>query len=256
MVTKKKIKKYFERQFDELIQNLQNLNNIDRQKMHNIRLNLKKIRAVASFLKDCTHKKGFSVKSLKELFKVAGEIRTAQLNLETFKKYNIKDEAFLSNHQEIIESNALKLKNQSLDHIESIVKLRNAFYDSITDISESKVIRYYYSNIKVLSNNFRIIDENNLHDSRKIIKRLLYVLKILPESILAKLNLNTIYLDELQETIGKWHDTQDTLIVLSKAGIINGEGVSGLARQLEDQLETIIEQTRSFDANVMFAIKA
>ncbi len=257
MVKRKKIKEYFEKQCDGLINDLLNLeNNIDADIIHDLRLHAKKIRSVASFLKECQdNNKKFSTKKLKDLFHNAGEIRTAQLNLETLNHLNIQNEAFIKDQSGIIENDSKTLVDKGKKHNRDIGKLKKSISGNLRDIKNNSVIAWYYINIKRLSDNFKVIDENNLHDSRKIIKRLLYTLKILPASLLLKLNLNVNYLDSIQELIGTWHDSVVTLEILSKAGIADGEGFSELIRKKQDQLEIIVRETRSFDADVMFATK-
>ena len=59
---------------------------------------------------------------------------------------------------------------------------------------------------------------DRLHRARKKIKALLDVENLLPEKTAGQLQLNTEYLDQLQEAIGQWHD-----LMLTTANLATGD---------------------------------
>lgn len=253
MIHKKRLRKYLDKQLAGIQNNLKDMHEVvDKEKLHDLRLNAKKVKAVSSFLKESLPDENkYSVKQVKEIFHTAGEIRTAQLNVETLEEQHIKNETFLKNQREVIERDGALLLNNRKRFDKNISSLRKKIGRNLKDIKDKKAIGFYYDNIKILSESLRMIDENNLHDCRKIIKRLLYNLKLLPASLLPLLKLNKDYLDNLQRWIGDWHDTVVTLELLIKAGTSDRGSVDKLTSRKQDQLAKIVHETRDFDDRVM-----
>jgi len=255
MVNKKRLRRYLDKELTGMKNNLNDMTlQVDAEKLHALRLNAKKVKAVLGFLKESLHNKNkYAIKELQELFHTAGDIRTAQLNLKTLEDHEIKIEPFETDQKEVMEEKSKVIADKNKKFNKNISSIKKKIGQNLTSIKNNSVIAFYYDNIKILSNNFKVIDEVDLHDSRKIIKKLLYNLKILPPSLTKKININRDYLDDLQELIGKWHDTFVTLELLSKTGSVDGDHFSFLINKKEERLKKIVQGTRDFDSNVMFA---
>lgn len=255
MVKKTILKKFLDKHLSEMQHTLDGVSiEMNEDKLHYLRLQAKKVKAVSGFLKESLHEKDkYAIKEIKELYAIAGNIRTAQLTIKTLESHEIKSETFEKDQKEIIENDSKVIACKNRKFAKNISGLRRKMSKNLTSIQDNSVIAFYYSNIKILSNNFKIIDEENLHDSRKIIKKLLYNLKLLPPVLLEKIRLNKDYLDNLQDLIGKWHDTEFTINLLTKDGTVDEQGINSLVKQKQDQLQTIIDETREFDNNVMLA---
>src|SRR4051812_39348404 len=106
MVRKKRIRKYLDKQLNGMQKTVGEITKvIDRDKLHRLRVHAKKVKAIAYFLKESFHHKmKYSIGDLKEVFNTAGEIRTAQLNLETSKDLHIESEPFIKEQHHIIEN--------------------------------------------------------------------------------------------------------------------------------------------------------
>jgi CHAD domain-containing protein len=255
MVNKKRLRKYLYKHLEGLKNNLNDLSEqMDADKLHDLRLHAKKVKAVSGFLKSSLHDKNkYSIKELKELFHAAGDIRTAQLNLEMLKEHSIETEKFEKEQKQVIDKGSEAIAVNKKKFTKNISSLRKRISDHLTAVKSNSAIAFYYENIKVLSNNFKVIDEADLHDNRKIIKTLLYNLKVLPTQLALEININKDYLDRLQELIGKWHDTVVTMDLLREAGTVNEEDFAALTTRRHEQLEAIVNETRGFDSNVMYA---
>lgn len=255
MLNRKRLRKYLDKQLKEMQDNLGEMSKeTDKEKLHDLRLHAKKVKAVSGFLKDATgNKSRYSIKEIKELFDTAGEIRVAQLNLKTLKEHEITNETFEKTQRDIIEqgSNTIVSKNKKFGN--DVSSLRKRIDKNLTAIKNNKIVAFYFDNIKTLSNQFRLIEEEKLHHSRKIIKKLLYDLKVLPEALVLKIGINKGYLDELQELIGQWHDIDVTLNLLKTTVNIDEGNLESLIKQKQEQLAKIVEATRDFDSNVMLA---
>jgi CHAD domain-containing protein len=255
MLHKKRLSKYLDKQLNGLQNNLEEMSApVDKNKLHDLRLHAKKVKAMSGFLKETLPDKNkYSTKDLKELFHTAGDIRTAQLNLETLEEHKIDNETFKRDQENIIEKDSARIVSDNKKFGRDISSLRKRIGKNLTTIKNNKIVAFYYENIKTLSNNFKVIDEAKLHESRKIIKKLLYDLKILPPALVNEIGVNKEYLDKIQDLIGNWHDTDVTLDLLKKAGTTGSPGLTSVSTQKQDQLEKIIQETRDFDTSVLLA---
>lgn len=253
MIKRKRIQKYLFKQFRGIKGNLLEMgDNIDKDKLHELRLHSKKAKAVTSFLQESLDKKNkYSIKKRKNLFQCAGHIRTAQLNLETVKTAAINNDAFEKSQQLIIDTQAEELMAGVIGYKEQINRLEKRMNTELHNVSNKAAISFYYTNLRSLRDNLQVIDENQLHDNRKIIKKLLYNLKLLPASTAKKINVNKKYLDNLQDLIGKWHDIVTTLEQLADAGVTNENDLAQLSREKRNLLETITKESRDFDNSVL-----
>jgi len=253
MIKRKRIQKYLHKQFQGIKNNLFEIgDNIDKDKLHELRLHSKKAKAITSFLQESLGKKNeYSIKELKELFHCAGNIRTAQLNLETIKHVGINNYAFEKSQQFIIDNEAKKLTARTIEYQEQINTLEKRLYSNLHDVSNKGAIAFYHKNLRSLRDNLQITDENKMHDNRKIIKKLLYTLKLLPSLVVKKINVNKEYLDNLQDLIGKWHDTVITLEQLYEAGVTNENELAQLRRNQRDLFVASIREIANFDSSVL-----
>ncbi len=254
MIKRKRIQKYLFKQLQGIKNNLFEIGaNIDKEKLHALRLHSKKVKAITSFLQESLVKKNkYSIKELKELFHCAGNIRTAQLNLETIKLAAINNDSFEKCQQSIIDNEAKKLTAAASEYKKQIDTLEKQLYSNLHDVSNKAAISFYHKNLRLLRDNLLVIDENQLHDNRKIIKKLLYTLKLLPSLVAKKINVNKGYLDHLQDLIGKWHDTVITLEQLAVAGITNENELAQLRQNQRELFETIAKEIANFDSSVLF----
>jgi CHAD domain-containing protein len=253
MIWRKRIKKYLFKQFRGIKDNLPEMGGyIDKDKLHELRLHAKKAGAITSFLQESLGKKNkYSIKELKNLFHCAGNIRTAQLNLETIKITAINNDAFEQKQQLIIDDQAKELTAGTKEYNWLISKLKKRLNKSLDNISNKAALSFYHTNLKWLRDNLQVIEETRLHDNRKIIKKLLYNLNLLPASTAKKINVNKKYLDNFQDLIGKWHDTVITLEQLALAGTTDENDLAQLLLNKQNFYEIIIRESKEFDNRVL-----
>jgi len=252
MAKTKKIQKFLNAQWYEMSNNLDALCiSWDKEKLHDLRLNAKKTKAVVSLVKNCIpHKEKYSIKKLKELFDHAGEIRTAQLNAEALHENNVQNETFEKEQTVIIERESGELCKRKKTYSRNIKKMQKRLALHSLRIKNKSIKLYYHNSIEELSYNFLApLKEELLHHNRKIIKRLLLALKALPQSLQNEININKKYLDELQDKIGKWHDTAIVSEVLPK----DDRGYQLLNDKKQTQLEEIRNLTNSFNEKAIIS---
>src|SRR4051812_13014634 len=150
MAKAKKIEKFFTRQLNELRDNLEAFCiTSGAEKLHNLRLNAKKARAVISMVNNCGHsKKKFSIKQLKELFDHAGKIRTAQLNVGTLHENNISGGNFERDQDLILKRESEELCKRKKTYSKDIKKLQKRISSHSFRLKEAKIIAYYHVGIQ------------------------------------------------------------------------------------------------------------
>jgi CHAD domain-containing protein len=221
----------------------------DKEDLHQLRVNIKKIRAFI-FLLELTaqdNKPSFHKKELKELFKHAGRIRDAQLHLLMAEEYQLNNPVFISQQQQIEFSEKQLFCHKKEEYREVIKMIRDDFYDNAAPVSNKegkRVITEEWERAHFYLSG--IIDTGELHDRRKIVKQIIHMLGILPDEITLQLQINTDYLDEIADKVGKWHDT--TLVVaLLKEQNMPVDVLKDLEQKAEDQLTEIRSLLSDFD---------
>ncbi|MGG7036365.1 MAG: CHAD domain-containing protein [Flavobacterium sp.] len=182
--------------------------------VHKLRIKIKKLRAIFSFLNETTFEQRFPEKICRKLFKKAGELRQWQLNLELF-------QSFL---EHIIQIEDLKSKKIEKKFIRKISKYQKDIAQLILNIKKEeylpkkkKIKSYFDRQIRKAKTELsRNHNHSNLHLFRKRIKKIMYVYDFLPIKMQKKFSLDTDYINHLQKQIGKWHDTVTTIKYFEK----------------------------------------
>lgn len=174
--------------------------------IHRLRIAVKKIKALAGFSSACSGKdamKDFHL--LKKMYRQAGIIRDAGNHLQLLEKIHSAPEFFLQEQKQL----GLDASEHFIHHIEAYRKKgKKAARRLLADVQSVRpgCIKDWYAaqliKISILLN----ASGDELHQARKEIKSLLYVLGLLPSRLVRALRINKDYLDQLQETIGEWHD--------------------------------------------------
>jgi CHAD domain-containing protein len=203
----KNIRKYYRSRYNLLLSSLEVYYPYpDPEILHNIRVELKKIRSLFNYLRYANE--NFSVKneyrSFKKIFKEAGKIRELHLILKLIQKYKIRIA-----DEELYYAQENRLSCEFRSGIEIFKKdLNSANHIAEKYISKSdtgKLSGYLLIRQLMLQKLLtQVPDQTGLHDIRKVIKDLVY----LSEILFGKLNnIESIY-DGIQNSIGKWHDKQ------------------------------------------------
>jgi CHAD domain-containing protein len=175
----------------------------DPEQIHNLRVDIKKLRAIFSFFNKTSGKKTFPKKALANLFKQAATIRDVDVNITLLEKFP-GSKKLLSD---------LKKKNpvpgfvsKIPAHKKTIRALKNRTKVSHELPGDQKIRKYFNKQIKKAQKELDKKDEENAHHFRTRIKQMMYIYDALPKKIRKSLGINKKYIDQLQESAGKWHD--------------------------------------------------
>lgn len=194
----------------------------DQEALHRLRVQIKKVRAMLVFFELTTgkHKLLIRFKPVKKIFKYAGSIRNAHVNLQLSGKYNLKNEVFETGQRQIIDEGATIFKHNRKKFVKKIKFTFKKIKKRVSRISDHSIAGYYQIQLEKIASGLSISDfTEGMHKNRKLIKNLVYNHKLAEKALNNSLTFNKTYLDKLQESIGKWHDNVVAVKLFSSAGV-------------------------------------
>jgi CHAD domain-containing protein len=220
---KKKEKIYFNDQWDGMTDHLEKfIENGEQEELHQFRVQVKKLRAMLELLdtNSVKHPLKKDFKPVRKIFKRCGEIRSAFINLQYGQRFEFKNEDFFMNHLYEIEKGTNEVKKLGKQYLKIIKSAHDDIGGDLQHVSDKEIVEFYKAklyNIGSFLENLQFNDE--LHDTRKQIKTLMYNRKIAQNALDGKLQISNDYLNKLQTLIGDWHDNVLALELFSSAGI-------------------------------------
>lgn len=181
----------------------------DQEELHKFRVAVKKISSFLTLIQGCNHDDRIlkSFKPILKIFKQAGAIRDAYLNIQVSAQYQFKTPHFKNQQQQLLAANINQLKKHSQRNLKAFSKAHAHVLHHVDDIENEDIVVFYYRQLYQIAH---ILAEKNfneqLHACRKKIKHLLYNHKVIGKKNTSEIGLNTSYLDQLQSFIGNWHD--------------------------------------------------
>lgn len=217
MLTKLRQKKYLDKKNREWQQHLREfVDSRDPEALHQLRVTLKKVKALARFAKSCSggdHLKDFN--GLRKMFKQAGIIRDAGNHLQLLERFHPAPLEYKEQQQQVQTTETEKFIRRAKKHRRNGKRAGHRLLAGIQSIPASCIHDWFAVRI-VATGILLTASGDDLHKARKQIKEMLYIEKLLPEDMSESLRLDQDYLDHLQETIGQWHDA--SIVVASWAG--------------------------------------
>lgn len=224
------IREYAKKQKGSALHLLEHYNTAsDEEVVHQLRVSLKKIKAVLNYLRTL-HPKKIKIlrKKLQFVFQAAGSLREAQLRSAWLKE---KRFLFLIQYatldQKIKEEEELFFA-QKQDHSESLAFVYDELNKYLKKVDADALLQYALELKEQLEKQLQIVAKNDWHELRKLIKQLLYAHHWLTEKDKLKVLTVEAYqkFDQLQENIGVWHDAVDLLQWLTDGQFFPGNDPS------------------------------
>jgi len=146
-------------------------------------------------------------KPVRKIFKVAGNIRNAHVNLELSERYHLKNEQFELSQRQIITEGTNEFRSKGESFLKAIDATHKRLKKQLQKVDDRLIAGYYKAQLEQIAANLAISAFNeDMHTNRKLIKILVYNHKLAEKALNGSLQFNIDYLDKLQEAIGKWHD--------------------------------------------------
>lgn len=180
------------------------------EELHQYRVAIKKLKSLLTFKKafqKSDEKSCLSDQSMR-VFHLAGEIRQLDINLKLLKKFNFIEPVVLASQHKLRARQMLKLINVYKKYKKKIILSNTKIANDFGDMDNNFIVLRFKKQFKKIENSYihKLNKPVKLHMARKRIKQLLYMYRILPESINTNLKINLNYLETLQHYIGEWHD--------------------------------------------------
>lgn len=207
---KKEEKEYFNAEWKDMKTALKAyLETGEQDHLHKFRVKVKKLRALLIMADSDTHKKQLQkdFKPVREIFKKAGDIRSAYINLKLAEEYKVNDDVFVVDQNKLMEdaANAFRLKGEK--YIDKLKTPYKNIEGDIKSISDTHINQFYTENLNIISNILANLHfDDTLHECRTWIKILLYNYALVEPVLHVKLNVD--YLHDVQAGIGDWHDNE------------------------------------------------
>ncbi|MGI4022111.1 MAG: CHAD domain-containing protein [Janthinobacterium lividum] len=223
----------------------------NQEELHQFRVQVKKLKAMLTLYACEKESKNLlkHFKPVKEVFAKAGDIRNAHINLKLGQKYQLQEETFHQQQQHLLESSLADFKKKSSKYLKTVKKVKIALQHDTHQLYNKTVLKFYRHKLVEIEAFF--VDptfDEELHTARKNIKLLNYNYKIAAPALKNKLQLNLNYLDELQNSIGEWHDHNLTIELLTETG---NAAVTKLENLNENAEKAILNLSSNFKEKVM-----
>jgi CHAD domain-containing protein len=201
--------------FRSIEQNLYNYREDKKpESIHSLRVDIKKIKALFSFVKK-VYKENYKTNKLKALFRKAGKIREIEINIHLLLAFSNPPKRLINQLKK--KENALT--QQYLKSIPYFIKLIKKYRKGVSlpgKMPNRKAVKKYFKNEKQKANKkLQNKDRESAHRYRMILKELLYIYNVLPKNLQKEIEFNETEINTLQMKLGDWHDTYSIIKFLS-----------------------------------------
>jgi CHAD domain-containing protein len=242
MLSRKKQVAYFKKRTDKIIHHLKAYcKTRSKESLHQLRVETKRVSALAR-LSDATSKRSRvkdELKGMKEIFHHAAIIRNAHLNLELTS--GVTSNSFREKEKAVQHREWLKLRSHKKENIRTLKHLRKEGAKDLHRIKKKDDKKWFKDQLsgahKELSSGVA-----NLHNARKILKRLIYMNDLHK----APLHLNQPYLTDLEKVIGDWHDVKLVIPTLKRKHAYNKKAAQRLELKQKELKFTIDRFAQDF----------
>ena len=225
----------------------------DPEALHLLRVEVKKLKALVYLLQNSTHHHHLQIKGLKKLYRLAGQIRSVEINKKILQELKLENKEFDQEQQQQTLKAASEAFCQHASHNQhQIHRVEYHLEKNLEPIRSEKVKTFFQQGIEKLALFFSaaVMDEEALHSARKEVKNLMYLHALLPASLSASLGLDTTYLDNLQTRLGDWHDKVVTLSLLKAMDNPDTSLVQLLEQSCTASLQEVRELACGFEQKV------
>src|SRR5574337_777295 len=206
--------KYARKQFGVLEKTLSEYDGSDPDVLHDLRVAIKKIRALLHLADFSTGKKKLKKarKKLKEIFHEAGRLRDRDVLRDLLKKNKI-DETWIDARKAkpVSAKEVLLFMKLFRTNLQAVPKLDEKVEDYLQHFNKKDEKEFISDRHGKLIANVTPVHLPDLHENRKILKEMMYVM-----DVKAKKKSDYKKYDDLQKRIGEWHDKEMLIDMLIK----------------------------------------
>jgi CHAD domain-containing protein len=245
-MTKKEEKEYFDKEWKEMKASLQGfLETGSQDALHDFRVQVKKLRAFLMLADSIDDRPKLirHFKPVRKIFKKAGDIRNAHINLKLARTYKIESDAFVLEQDQLMQQAADDFRLKGERYITKLKDAHKELKDEIKPVSDLLVNQYYTEHLQQVANSLNNIHfDDSLHECRKWIKVLIYNFKLAHTSL--ETAFNETYLHHIQNAIGNWHDNVLAKELFISHGLSDETLMARINRkhkQLENKIKKLVK---------------
>jgi len=221
------------------------------EQIHWLRVDIKKIRALLSFLNKMDDTEKLPKKMLRRLFNDAGILRENHINMGIFKKvsYSGKLLTGLSEKQKLLETQFIDKISRYLAGVKRAEKKLRLPHHKL---KKKELKKYFIAQVSNAENLFYDRgDKKNIHRFRIRIKKMMYLYHALPAGLQKSTGLNAAYLNKLQTVAGKWHDSFMAVRFLENNDLGPAAYIKKLKQQESRQLDLLVKACKNFTQRII-----
>jgi CHAD domain-containing protein len=239
----KALKNYLDKRFGRLKDQLKGYHHLhDRDTLHNIRTEIKKIKTIINLI-HFSHpkfKRHANFIPFRSIFRKAGEIRESEVLYQLLLSYEI-DGVADEYIPKSIEADQLSIAFQKKvpEFVDIVKERKNKLLKNYKDVSTDSLRDYVKKckrQLKPLL--FPTLQQTKLHAARKLIKEILHLKELGGR---AK---KDMFLRNVEDLIGQWHDKQILLQLLEK--IKNSEKMNQLRAKSRQDVRNLKKLTAQY----------
>lgn len=221
----------------------------DKEQLHVLRVEVKKLRAMLTLLQTVTHNEHLLkfFKPVRKVFKHAGEIRNTQMNLELAHKYNLHNSDFENAQLEGMAQCAEEFKLNAPKYLKKLKKAHNHIKGSLRNVKDKSIAGFYKKQLKQIAGSLAVPHfDDGLHECRKQLKILMYNHKLTEKALENHLEFNEKYINDLQSNIGNWHDHVLAIDLFDSPQVKDKPVLAKIKRMNNKTERSIAEMSRDF----------
>lgn len=224
--------------------------------LHQFRVHVKKLKALLTLYASEPENKALlhKFKPVKTVFKAAGDIRNAHINLQLGEKHQLQNPSFGQQQLQLLQQSTQGFKSHGKSYLKQLKKAHIALQNNLHKL-QGKTIRGFYKEKQDQIDAFFTTPtfDEAMHTVRKNLKLLIYNQRVSAKALQGKVQINTNYLNQFQDKIGQWHDHILTIEVLSATDQFNNQAISKLKNSNAALELEILELAASFHEKVSAA---
>lgn len=230
---KKDEKKYMEREWHSMTHHLKAfIKTGDQESLHHFRTGVKKLRAFITLTESV--KQGRNTmklfKPVREIFKQAGEVRNAYINIQLGKNQQAIQVDFMHAQEQLMNTLAQQLKAQGPHYLATLQKVHRKVKKRIPKLKNLHIGLYYQQHLESIAAGLQTHGfAEDLHTARKQIKMLIYNYHLVKPNL--DRPFNDDYLEQVQNAVGNWHDNSVTIDLFAAEATQGETAVASLKKQ-------------------------
>jgi len=224
---------YFDKEWDTMKAHLTAFLNEEQQEdLHRFRVQVKKLRAFLILIDSKKRHPELAnyFRPVRMVFKMAGEIRNAYLNLELGKAYQNEMNEFLIAQHQLLDKAIADFIAVKDPHLKKIKKAYKNIAEKIKPVDDIHITMFYINNLEQIAAWLEHVKfDDQLHECRRLVKILIYNYKLVHTKL--DIGFNEDYMQDIQTAIGDWHDNIVAMELFSQNQVKDEQTIGKLKKQ-------------------------